>query len=88
MHIYILGWGSLIWDKRPEFEDYHGPWQSDGPTLKLEFSRISQKTRLGALTLAIDPSNGAPCRVAYTRSTRKDPNDAICDLRSHARERC
>lgn len=82
MHIYILGWGSLIWDKRPEFDDYHGPWQSDGPTLKLEFSRISQKTRLGALTLAIDPSNGVSCRVAYTRSTRKDPNDAICDLRS------
>lgn len=81
MHICILGWGSLIWDTRPEFDDYRGPWQSDGPALKLEFSRISQKTRLGALTLVIDPSNGASCRVAYTRSTRKDPNDAICDLR-------
>ena len=81
MRICILGWGSLIWEKRPEFDDYHGPWQLDGPTLNLEFSRVSE-TRLNALTLVIDPANGAPCRVAYTDSARNNPNDAICDLRT------
>jgi hypothetical protein len=60
--IAILGWGSLIWDKREEFERLHGPWQSDGPSLKIEFSRISS-TRGGALTLVIDPHHGAICTV-------------------------
>lgn len=81
MHIAILGWGSLLWDVRPEFDDQHLPWEFDGPELKIEFSRVSQ-TRGGALTLVIDPINGAMCRVAHARSKRKDPEDAICDLRS------
>ena len=55
MRISILGWGSLIWESRPAFDDLHGAWHPDGPTLKLEFSRVSLKTRLGALTLVIDP---------------------------------
>ncbi|SRR5581483_2594171 len=78
--IVILGWGSLLWDTRPEFDDRHEPWQWDGPEIKLEFSRVS-RSRHGALTLVIDPKNGVPCQVAYARSTRKDPDDAICDLR-------
>lgn len=82
MRICILGWGSLFWENRPAFDSFHGAWQLDGPTLKLEFSRVSRKTRLGALTLVIDPANGAECRVAYADSTRKDPEDAICDLRN------
>jgi len=81
MHIAILGWGSLLWDTRPEFDNYHDPWEFDGPELKIEFSRISQ-TRKGALTLVIDPTNGSICRVAHSRSKRRDPEDAVCDLRS------
>jgi len=69
MHIAILGWGSLLWDQRPEFDDHHGLWELDGPNLKIEFSRISQ-TRGGALTLVIDPTNGTRCRVAHTKSKR------------------
>lgn len=80
-HIAILGWGSLLWDRRPEFDDQHDLWTYDGPDLRIEFSRVSQSRR-GALTLVIDPTNGASCRVAYTRSRRRDPEDAICDLRS------
>jgi hypothetical protein len=79
--IVILGWGSLLWDTRPEFDDQHGSWQLDGPEIKIEFSRVSQ-TRGGALTLVIDPKNGEVCRVAYAASRRRDPEDAICDLRS------
>jgi hypothetical protein len=77
--IALLGWGSLLWDKRPDFDDQHHEWLFDGPSLKLEFSRVS-KTRLGALTLVLDPSHGALCTVAYSMSKRSDPEDAICDL--------
>ncbi len=81
MKIAILGWGSLLWDKRPEFDEQHEDWQPDGPFLKIEFSRVS-KTRNDALTLVLDAKNGTSCQVAYALSKRKKPDDAICDLRS------
>lgn len=80
MKIAILGWGSLIWDVRPEFDDFHEDWLCDGPGLKLEFSRIS-KSRKRALTLVIDEQCGEVCRVAYALSKRKNLDDAVCDLR-------
>lgn len=80
LRIALLGWGSLLWDKRPEFDEHHGLWQFDGPELPLEFSRVSS-SRKGALTLVIDDANGALCRSAYALSTRRDPDDAIADLR-------
>lgn len=79
--IAILAWGSLIWDDRwPAFDDQRGDWLEDGPVLPLEFSRVS-KTRKGALTLVIDPDNGNDCKVMYAMSRRKNPADAIADLR-------
>lgn len=77
----ILGWGSLLWDNNAEFDAQHNEWVFDGPELKIEFSRVSESCGR-ALTLVIDTKNGAPCRVAYTFSRRKDPEDAICDLRT------
>ena len=79
--IAILGWGSLIWEDRPEFDKHRESWSSGGPDIKLEFSRISRETRAGALTLVVDPINGASCRVSYARSKRRSLDDAICDLR-------
>ena len=81
LSIAILGWGSLIWDERPEFDQHHHKWEFDGPLLPIEFARVS-KTRARALTLVLDSGSGAPCIVAYARSKRADPEDAICDLRS------
>lgn len=78
--IAILGWGSLIWDERPEFDSHHEEWTSGGPVLQLEFSRISE-SRKGALTLVIDKDHGAACETNYAVSTRKNPDDAIADLR-------
>lgn len=78
--IAILGWGSLIWDERPEFDNHHERWLPGGPILKLEFSRISSSRR-AALTLVIDDEHGTMCETSYSISKRKDPDDAISDLR-------
>jgi len=80
MKIAILGWGSLLWDARIEFDSTHGPWESEGPRLPLEFSRVSE-SRGGALTLIVDHQSGVACTSAFSMSTRKHPDDAIADLR-------
>ena len=78
--IAILGWGSLLWDKRRDFNKWHGAWQFDGPILKIEFSRISS-SRLGALTLVLDSVNGSDNQVAYCQSMRGNLSEAVEDLR-------
>jgi hypothetical protein len=81
-NIAILGWGSLLWDIRPKFSaviDQCGPWLRGGPTLPLEFSRIS-KSRGGALTLVVDSQNGTETTVSYCVSKRVRASDAIEDI--------
>lgn len=82
MRIAILGWGSLLWDenRNKRFDLVHEPWLEDGPSLKLEFSRIS-KSRHRILTLVIDPEHGSTVIVKWCVSKRSNPEDAICDLR-------
>lgn len=48
--IVCIGWGSLVWD--PGVLRCVGDWQTDGPTLPLEFARVS---RDGRLTLVLTP---------------------------------
>lgn len=81
----ILGWGSLLWEGGADFDRWHDEWRYDGPSLRLEFSRVSA-SRLGALTLVIDPTHGSATTVAWCLSKRKDPADAVADLR--CREGC
>lgn len=76
MRIAIIGWGSLIWDPRELPRE--GTWQSGGPRLPIEFSRVSQDCRL---TLVIDYENGAATQTRYVLSPRVDLDDAIEDLR-------
>lgn len=52
--IVCLGWGSLCWDPRT-LPVQAGHWETDGPALPVEFTRVSQDKRV---TLAITP--GAP----------------------------
>lgn len=81
MKIAILGWGSLLWEGGPEFDKWiEKPWQGDGPELKVEFSRVSEK-RLGALTLVIDAEHGFSTQVAWCLSKRAKLEDAVSDLR-------
>lgn len=77
MKIAILGWGSLIWD--PCGLPLRGKWQTGGPILPIEFSRISGDCRL---TLVIDPEYGAPVPTRFALSARHDLEDAVCDLRT------
>jgi hypothetical protein len=76
--IAILGWGSLLWDWERS-DNRYGRWCPDGPELKLEFSRIS-RSRNGALTLVIDPDNGALSPVAYCLF-QGFPRNAMAHLR-------
>lgn len=81
MQIVFLGWGSLIWDRRPKFDARVGPWTGGGPVLPIEFCRISS-TRKGALVLVIDRALGTEVEVLHAPSLRDDPDDALSDLRS------
>ena len=76
MKIAVLGWGSLIWDKRELA--IVGDWQAGGPVLPIEFSRISGD---GRLTLVIDPQNGANVITLFTGSGFENLDDAIANLR-------
>ena len=80
MKTAILGWGSLLWDDRPQFDQHHGPWFLDGPRLRGEFSRISVR-RDRALTLVLETEIGAECQVAYTVSHRSEVLEAVGDLK-------
>jgi len=77
----ILGWGSLLWDEGEYPLALGSEWTAAGLTLPLEFSRVSN-SRKGALTLVLDPENGADCAVSFAVSSRRDLEDVICDLRS------
>jgi hypothetical protein len=79
--VALLGWGSLIWESRPEFDALHCPWAFDGPVLKLEFSRISS-SRNGALTLVLDNHHGVPTTVAHCLSLRSELAQVVQDLRA------
>jgi hypothetical protein len=80
MKIAILGWGSLISEQR-ELPKVRGDWVKEGPTLPIEFSRVSE-SRGCILTLVIDPENGDDVPTRFAVSSRRNLEDAICDLRT------
>lgn len=80
MKIAIIGWGSLLWDRKEWFDSKHEEWQEGGPVLPIEFSRIS-RSRGNILTPVIDPRHGSQCPTAWCLSNREDFMDTICDIR-------
>ncbi|MEM6439292.1 MAG: hypothetical protein AAF763_06320 [Pseudomonadota bacterium] len=83
--VYVIGWGSLIWDLDDLAPKVAGPWRMGaGPSLPLEFSRVSVKRKMG-LAVCIDLDHGAPCPTHAIASRRDDPFAARADLA--ARER-
>lgn len=75
MKIAILGWGSLVWD--PRALRLAGHWMEGGPSLPIEFSRISDN---GRLTLVIDEAHGVDVPTRYAWSALSDLDEAIADL--------
>ncbi len=75
MEIAILGWGSLIWD--PRTLRLAGDWQTGGPVLRIEFSRISDD---GRLTLVIDEQHGVDVETRFALSGLSELDLAIKNL--------
>lgn len=81
--VVILGWGSLI--SKPEGDAsirqkplrITGKFVSGGPSLPIEFSRISQD---GRLTLVVDTLHGTECDTFYAISSLPDLSAAIQNL--------
>lgn len=83
--IYILGFGSLIWDLDDLAPKVRGAWRMEaGPRFPLEFSSISVK-RKQSLVVVIDAANGVPCPSHAIESIRGVVPEAADDLA--ARER-
>lgn len=83
--VAIIGWGSLIWDPENLAPHLRGDWiMGGGPTLPLEFSRISPKRKMG-LALCIDDAVGTLCATHAIGSARDNVDAARADLA--ARER-
>src|SRR5690554_4355541 len=76
MNIAILGWGSLIWQPKELNYNKEFGWKDDGPSLPIEFARISNN---GRLTLVITP-NGTEVQTLYTVSDYKTIDEAVLDL--------
>ena len=70
MRIAVLGWGSLIWDRRDLM--LAGPCRPTGPNLPVEFSRVS---RDGQLTLVIDEDAHASRDLAHQHPRRSRSGD-------------
>ena len=78
--VKIIAWGSLYWDSR-ELQ-MSSQWDPGGPSLPIEFSRVSAD---GRLTLVVDPRAGAPVKT-WTCDSPLALHDAVANL--SIRERC
>lgn len=76
MKIAILGWGSLIWN--PQNLNYNKElgWNTEGPYLPIEFSRISSN---GRLTLVIE-KNAEMLKTLFAISHYEKLDEALLDL--------
>jgi hypothetical protein len=76
MKIAVLGWGSLLWD--PKTLEIDGAFAPGGPSLPIEFCRISANQRL---TLVIDENFGTLCDTYVATSAFAELPEAIDNLR-------
>jgi hypothetical protein len=75
MKIAILGWGSLIWD--PRDLQLATSFALNGPSLPIEFCRISKNLRL---TLIIDETFGTLCQTYAATSAFSTLDEAVDNL--------
>lgn len=55
MNIVCLGWGSLIW--KPGDLKCNPEWQTDGPTLPIEYARVSRDGRITLVIVEGEPTS-------------------------------
>ena len=79
MRIAVLAWGSLVWQPANDFGEISvtGPWREDGPTLPVEFARISSDDRL---TLVVVPGYTSLSTVLWAPSTFDTMTEAVANL--------
>jgi hypothetical protein len=76
LRVAVLGWGSLIW--KVGTLQLRTEWLPGGPSLTIEFSRVS---RDGRLTLVIDPIAGVSVPTRYALADFDRLDKAIASLR-------
>ena len=82
MKIAILSWGSLIESGARRGLAMSGSWNTGGPVLPIEFSRISQSgDKAGCLTLVIDEQNGVNVPTQFAVSSNTNLDLALANLR-------
>ena len=82
MKIAILSWGSLIESGIRRGLAVTGGWNTGGPMLPIEFSRVSLSgDKAGCLTLVIDEQNGANVPTQYAISSNTNLDVALANLR-------
>lgn len=79
MRIAMLGWGSLIWN--PGEMKIDGRWHFDGPSMPIEFARISKGANPSNERLTLVIHEGArKVPVLWAMLKNKDIRSAISDL--------
>ena len=79
MKIALLGWDISVRD--PGALPLETPWQPDGPTLWIEFSRIDRVgPRAGCLRPVVDERHGCEVTVHHALSQRRELPAAVSDL--------
>lgn len=82
MKIAILSWGSLIRTGVERGLRIRGGWQTGGPIIPIEFSRVSQSgERTGCLTLVVDEKNGVNVPTYYAESALTNLDHTLANLR-------
>jgi hypothetical protein len=85
--VAILGWGSLLWERRTL--QISGQWHKDGPWPPIEFARTSGPKKKGSdryLSLVLHPNAGLIRTYWDVSLLTEHRDDAVCDLRK--REGC
>ncbi|MDQ0740511.1 hypothetical protein [Pseudomonas sp. W4I3] len=75
MVIACLGWGSLIW--KPDTLPLATQWFQDGPSLPIEFARVSDGAELATVICA----NAPPCQVLWAVLQTRSLDEACQALR-------
>ena len=83
MKIAIISWGSLITTGTNRGLQITGSFQSGGPIVPVEFSRISQSgDRSGCLTLVLDEIDGVNVLTHFATSAHNNLDSALSNLRT------